>query len=342
MKTKKLLLTFLLLLVGTISFAQSHDMRPGSTCKLIKTSVNTESMICPACAANDKKEKEAKNAEIKRRNDKLIADAKAKKEADDKAYRDKIAADKLKEGSGNVLINAQPTSTIVKTQAEKPKLEKAVYKKDYFYNVDKNISSQYRTLDYIYFTENKTGFNLNGKSILDNNEFAGYFGIDSISNGKNFPPNIGIVKLHQKRTIPPGDGRKVSIEVPIFDLVNNKGERLFNDDKITLIMHFVDDYFIIGRGEYHFIWGNVYYGTFSEGVTIYNLTTKKSFTLLENSGFYKKTYIDKRVSQSTYDDMWKEGSYKAFIKSEVGHKHHRIYYINNAGQIETQDIYFKH
>jgi Skp family chaperone for outer membrane proteins len=87
---KNLTLIILLLLVTKISFAQSHDMRPGSTCKLIKTSVNTESMICPACAANDKKEKNAKNAEIKRRNDKIWADTKAKKDADDKTYRNKV------------------------------------------------------------------------------------------------------------------------------------------------------------------------------------------------------------------------------------------------------------
>jgi hypothetical protein len=115
---KNIIIVSLLLLVNTISFAQSHDMRPGSTCKLIKTSVNTESMICPACATNDKKEKDAKNAEVKRRNDLLVAEAKAKNDAEQKAYRDKLAADKLKEGSGNVLINAQPTSTINKNEID--------------------------------------------------------------------------------------------------------------------------------------------------------------------------------------------------------------------------------
>jgi len=293
---------------------------------------------------NDKKEKDAKIAEVKRRNDKIWADAKAKKEADDKAYRDKIDKEnteaKLK--SGNVLINAQPTSTIGKIQSEKPKAVNAVYKKDYFYNVIKTgQSGGYRTLDYLYFTKNNTGFKINGKSILDKNEFASYFAIDSISNGENFPPNIGIVRLHQTRTIPPGDGRKVSIEAPIFDLVDSNGKRLFNDDEITLIMHFVDDYFIIGRGEYFHIWYDVGYGTFSDRVEIYNLTTKKSF-VLDKQTYSRSTKIDKRVNMALLDGMWLKGSYKAYIKSEVELKHRRIYYINNVGQIETQDIYFKH
>lgn len=340
---KNIIILTLLLLVNTIAFAQEHNMGANFNCKLKKGNFfNIEKHPCPACEKNDKKEKEAKNAEVKRRNDKIIADAKAKKDADDKAYKDKIAADKLKEGSGNVLINAQPTSTIVKSKPEKSKVEKAIYKKDFFYNVVRNNSGSYRTLDYIYFTKNSTGFKINGKSILDSNEFAGYFAIDSISNGENFPPNIGIVRLHQTRTIPPGDGRKVSIEVPIFDLVDSNGVRLFNDDKITLIMHFVDDYFIIGRGNYYHIWYDVGYGTFSDRVEIYNVTTKKSFVLDKQTKTYGTTKIDKIVNMGLLDGMWLKGSYKAYIKSEIELKHRKIYYIDNAGQIETQDIYFKY
>jgi hypothetical protein len=105
---KNIIILTLLLLVNTIAFAQEHNMGGNFNCKLKKGNFfNMEKHPCPACEKNDKKEKDAKNAEIKRRNDKIWADAKAKKEADDKAYRDKIekenAEAKLK--SGNVLIN---------------------------------------------------------------------------------------------------------------------------------------------------------------------------------------------------------------------------------------------
>ncbi len=344
MKIIKSFSLIICLFVGVVTYAQSHNTTAGSACKYAKNRcTNMEGCPqCAACTSEDKKEKDAKIAEVKRRNDKIWADAKAKKDAEQKAYQAKLDADnaeaKRKEESGNVVINAQPTSTTVRNQTQKPKYENAVYQNNCFYNVTKTNQSGYRTLDYIYFTENSTGFKINEKSILNNNEFAGYFGIDSISNGKNFPPNIGIVRLHKKRTVPPGNGRKVSIEAPIYDLVNSKGDRLFNDDKITVIMHFVDDYFIIGRGEYSYIWYDVGYGTFTERVEIYNLTTKQSYILDKQTTTYGITQVDKRVSMFSLDDMWPEGSYKAYIKSEVGHKHFKAYYITNDGKIESQDL----
>ena len=66
---KNIIILTLLLLVNTIAFAQEHNMGAAFNCKLKKGNFNTESYPCPACAANDKKEKDAKNAEIKRRND---------------------------------------------------------------------------------------------------------------------------------------------------------------------------------------------------------------------------------------------------------------------------------
>ncbi len=130
---KNIIILTLLLLVNTIGFAQSHDMSAGSTCKLIKTSVNTESHICPACAANDKKEKDAKIAEVKKRNDKIWADAKIKKDAEQKAYQDKLAAEafekKQKEKEGKLIITNSKNEIIGKSfnLNEKEQIEFAKY-----------------------------------------------------------------------------------------------------------------------------------------------------------------------------------------------------------------------
>jgi Skp family chaperone for outer membrane proteins len=92
MKAIKSLLIIVMLFIGTISFAQSHNTATGSNCKYAKNRC-TNMEGCPQCAAcniNDKKEKDAKAEEIKKRNEKIWADAKAKKDAEQKAYQDKI------------------------------------------------------------------------------------------------------------------------------------------------------------------------------------------------------------------------------------------------------------
>ena len=92
MKIIKSFLLVICLFVGVVSYAQSHNTAAGSACKYAKNRC-TNMEGCPQCAAcnlDDKKEKDAKVAEVKKRNDKIWADAKAKKEVEQKAYQDKI------------------------------------------------------------------------------------------------------------------------------------------------------------------------------------------------------------------------------------------------------------
>jgi len=99
MKIIKSFSLIICLFVGVVTYAQSHNTTAGSACKYAKNRC-TNMEGCPQCAAcnlEDKKEKDAKVAEVKKRNDKIWADAKAKKDAVQKAYQDKInkqAADK--------------------------------------------------------------------------------------------------------------------------------------------------------------------------------------------------------------------------------------------------------
>ncbi|MFL9831467.1 cell envelope integrity protein TolA [Flavobacterium sp. ST-87] len=90
MKIKFLLSALLMLFFLNSVNAQSHKVGQANyNCKLNKKGwfFNSEKLSCPACEATDKKEKTAKAAEDKRRNDVAIA----------KANADKLAAEKLRQ-----------------------------------------------------------------------------------------------------------------------------------------------------------------------------------------------------------------------------------------------------
>lgn len=90
-KIRQIVILFFVFFCATKIAAQEHNMGGNFNCKLKKGNFfNMEKHPCPACEKNDKKEKEAIALEQKRKFDKIWADAKAKKEADDKAYKDKI------------------------------------------------------------------------------------------------------------------------------------------------------------------------------------------------------------------------------------------------------------
>lgn len=91
---KLLLITMLTMLCLNSVNAQSHVIKPDVNCKLNKVKYGTEAAICPACANIDKKEKEAKEAEDKRRADAIVAKAKAEHEAMNKAREDKLKQEK--------------------------------------------------------------------------------------------------------------------------------------------------------------------------------------------------------------------------------------------------------
>lgn len=88
----KRLITICLLIVTTFMVnAQSHNMGGNYNCKLKKGNwFNEEKHACPACAAKDKKEKDAKLAEDNRRAQVIWDKAKADKIASENARLEKI------------------------------------------------------------------------------------------------------------------------------------------------------------------------------------------------------------------------------------------------------------
>ncbi len=334
---KKLFLTILLIFAIQTTQAQSHQMGAKYNCKLKKGNPNTEGYPCEACTAKDKKEQNAKIAEDKRRFAVAQAEAEAKKAASEKVRLAKLAEEKKNAESGKVYINAQKNTVATSSNKTKIKsLEKNNSQKNYFYNFSNNQSSYDLT-----FRSGKVGFIVNGDTILKKNGFKHSYGIYSSENNKyNFPPNVGIVVLSQTKLIPPSNGRKIAIEIPISDLVNMKGERMINDDNISGILHFADDYFILLKGSFQMLSNYCSY----EGAEIYNFKTQEKYPLLGYSGRYVYVALSKRTNNecANYcvkkEDLKPYGSYKAYLVTEVDWKKYVVYYINNESKIERQEI----
>lgn len=87
MRIKFQLTAMLMLFCLNYVNAQSHISTGKYACQLVPKSRGYEKYTCPACAANDLKVKQAKEAEDKRRSDAAIAKANADKAARDLAYK---------------------------------------------------------------------------------------------------------------------------------------------------------------------------------------------------------------------------------------------------------------
>ncbi len=98
MKTK-ILLTVIIAMFSIIAVnAQTHDNSKGA-CRLFKSKYSgvEPGASCSACVAKDKKEQEARDTENKRRNDAIIADAKAKQKASENLRLEKLRLEKEEE-----------------------------------------------------------------------------------------------------------------------------------------------------------------------------------------------------------------------------------------------------
>jgi hypothetical protein len=254
---KKLFLIMLLLFAIQITNAQAHQMGANYNCKLQKGSFNTEKHYCAACAAKDKKEQDAKIAEDKRRNDVEMAKAKAEKEAKEKARLEKLAEEKKNAESGKVYINAQK-NTVATSSSVQPKLAKNV--------TDSTIMVA------IYNSSTLVqGFENEKKEILvKNNEWKATKTFSEISMTVNCPKNLGVVQLGYFNT-----SKDYTYH---YDLVNSKGEYLFNDKSISDFYYLNDGWLLIKYFD-------------NPNPTLYNLNTKNKI-IIENISIYAKPQLN--------------------------------------------------
>ncbi len=326
MKTIKTLLVFVTLVIGTITFAQTHNTTTGSNCKYAKNRcTNMEGCgQCAACDADDKKEKNAKIAEVKKRNDKIWADAKIKKDAEQKAYQDKLAADnaeaKRKAESGNMLINGQQNNSN-KTDLLPIKTNQVVAKKGVMVG---NIYAHPLFFDN-HTTHQESNFFLNQENdtILKSSDYLITYGNTEAS--INFPSDVGIVTFKTKN----------NKGYPISDIVDIKGKRYFNNDEIRAIMHLADDYFIICKGLFYASDRN------PDGfglVEIFNFKTKEIIPLKKGNEVYIKTYFGEGNLKKT--DRKEKDSFKVALKFEIGWHNYVAVYINLDGKLEIKEFYY--
>jgi hypothetical protein len=334
--------------------AQTHTFMPG-WCKLAKStgkSAKSESAIhqCQVCDAKDKKEKDAKLAEDNRRA-KVISDKyKADKIASENIRKAKQLEDAKNAYSGEVLINGN-SNVAVKNIPSSKIYQSNKLQKIYFYSINRHDNSN--SIPDNYFDNGNNGFIINGDTIFKKNEFKSCHGIASVPlnnnpeiNKYNFPPNIGIVILNEEKIIPPRNGRTSINRFAISDLVDSKGKRILNDDNISAILHFADDYFILLKGFYSISTGysSVITGWSFDDASIYNIKTKISHPIQKDNnsrgiGVSHATNFGRTASGDVSDEwLFSKETYKAFFVTEVGVREFVVYYITNEGSIKEQKI----
>jgi hypothetical protein len=318
--------------------AQAHDNSKGA-CRLVKSrySVVEPGATCPACVAKDKKEQVARDAENKRRNDAVIAAAKAKQKARElEIIKEKELAEKNKPKEVFVTM---PKNTTVKNTIPDKKTESKGVVKNYFYTENNDINNQSISDMIIRYQKISNYFLINNEKKFTNNEFKACIGglwKHRDKNDFNFPPNVGIVVLNE--SFKDKNGKSIQIS----DLIDLKGNRILNDNSISTIIHFSDEYFIIFRGLPVFFSGNIV--SFSRGggdAFIYNLKTQQKHTLQRYTndegmdGGYEVDFVVNLTGNPAEIDKSK---YKARFKSKTGFKKSTYYYITIDNKIEQQII----
>lgn len=232
----KVLLTLVSLVFTIMQVnAQSHDNSQGA-CKLFKNKAIGDGATCPACLAKDKKEQAARIAENKRRNDVILAKAEAKRKADEIAHKKEMAERAEKNKVTEVAVT-MPKSTDVKNNAP--------VKKGLIENSDKAI---------LKVTGSGKGFqNEKNEILFENIDWDRTYSLQDVSLTENALKNFGIVDV----TV----GSKRGLGGFRADVVNSKGEYLFNDPNLKFIAHINDGWLLLG-----------FYN--SANYCVYNLLTK--------------------------------------------------------------------
>lgn len=243
MKTRTLFALIVMVCTITQVHAQSHSMKPG--CKYAKKGsygrVVEEGYVCPACRKENEKEQAARDAEDKRRSDasrvKWEAEKKARKIAEKKEQAEREAKNKVTE----VSVKMPKNTTVQNNSSLKKKIE---------YTSDKTILKP----------GNKNFVNEKGEILFENNNWDRTYSIQDLSVTETSIQNFGIVEITT-------DGKESKLGQLRTDVVNSKGQYLFNDKNIKLLRHIDNGWLLISPYN-------------SDNYWVYNLRTKEkiSFT----------------------------------------------------------------
>jgi hypothetical protein len=335
MKTKILLTVFILTFTAIQVNAQSHISTGDYKCLLVPNSGNgLGGVSCPACQVKIKKEREAKAVEDKRR-----AVAQAEKNKADQIARQKTLEKEKKENEvklkASEVYMTMPKSTSVKNTTPSKKTEQKVTQKIYFYtDMDYNYNQSFSKMIYSpNDSENNSYFIVNNKKVFTNNEFKKCVGTYA-ENKYNFPPNVGIVVLNESFTNKKGE------DVPIYDLIDSKGNRILKDNSVSMILHFVDDYFILFTNIFNSSYEtNTYRLPADSEASIFNLKTKEKYPIRKFMHEGKDYGYEFSLGiNSSKNIKLNENKYKSFFQSTIDQNEIIYYYITKDGKIEEQIV----
>ena len=247
---KKLLTICLVMATIFVVKAQAHISTGKYVCNLVPKSRGTEKYLCPACAKIDEQKRIAKIADDKKRSDAVATKSKATQLATDAAHKkemagkNKVTEVKVVMPKNNNDMKAVGNKKVVKEKEDLTIMKSARYS---FVNEKEEI-------------------------LFENYDWDTTFDLQNLSITKNALKNFGIVNV---RT-----GNKMS-KIGQFrvDVVDSKGEYLFNDENIVLICHIADGWLLIGSWD-------------KKDYYVYNLLTKKklNFSSVSNSDFSQFVY----------------------------------------------------
>lgn len=135
----------------------------------------------------------------------------------------------------------------------------------------------------------------------------------------NFPPNVGIVQLNE---FPFSfNGRHYPIYQKLYDLIDIKGNRVFNDDTIVFIDHIIDDWFIIDRDNMR---------VSDNGRSLYNYKTK------QNLIFYYSDLYEVSHRSNTKESIKNDKLVNEDYRAKLGGRYSNLYILIKAdGTVKT-------
>ena len=296
--SRRIIVFLILLLIKIDTLSAQHLIRECSTCKFMpkrslstdKSTISkqggcTETYECPACAKKDKEEKEARRAEDKRvfeEKKKKLAEENRKLEED---YKRKIDEANAQRKASRVTIENSKTNQLSSSQKEPSK----------------------STSKYMTFSQYNNFYDSVNNLILHIPEYLiGYSTIENISSFEK--PEL---KLYQFARVEYGNTElKGSVMRGVneqkyyysgLDLIDYKGNRIFNNKYLYRINHLIDGWFLLSIDS-----SDLFY-KFNFKDRLYNIFTKKTIPLIRNWDWGKH----KPDEYSNTHEVWDADDYFA-------------------------------
>ncbi|MGV3540266.1 MAG: cell envelope integrity protein TolA [Rufibacter sp.] len=240
---KQLIILILVLVNLNEVYAQTTHNINCSSCAYSKNRVKDASRIgtanetcsCVPCREKRNKEKAAKQAEIKRRQDVIADKIKAEKDARDKAFaaeQKKKQEESSKAKSGELLINAQPTKAVAQKQEKKAT------------NIGSQRFMQGSNGNWEFYNENSEKIvRPNAEKLRPIHRAYGTFRIEGKSIARYLhPAEIGVIAYFNNNPVKYCNGSGLNQ----WDIVDYNWKPLFNDESVHFIEHFYENWFLIG------------------------------------------------------------------------------------------------